>query len=444
MKHMTLREITAACGGTYFGDVEHEAKEVSSVVIDSRKVEKDSLFIAIRGARADGHTFIPQTIKDGALCAVSEEDLGAVSHPYILVDSCEQALKDIAEHYRRSLDIKVVGISGSVGKTSTKEMIASVLSQKYNVLKTAGNFNNEIGLPLTIFNIREEHEIAVLEMGISHFGEMTRLAKIARPDICENLKNRDGILKAKTEMFAYMNPEGYIILNGDDDKLAGYAPENKVEPTYFGLDEARPFHALHIEDRGMRGTMVTFVTPDSSFTAHISVPGGHMVHNALAATAVGYALGMTDRQIKAGIEALVPLAGRGRLVETEKFAIIDDCYNANPASMKSSLDVLAKAEERKVAILGDMFELGENEINLHHEIGAYAVEIGIDVLVCIGSLSKHMAAGAEKAVTQNKHDGKTRGNVIYAQKADIDAGSSDTKIFYFEDKAEFFAGLDQI
>lgn len=145
------------------------------------KSKRTASFVAIKGARVDGHSFIPQVMEKGALCAVSEQDLGTVPYPYIRVDSCEQALKDIAEHYRRSLDIRVVGISGSVGKTSTKEMIASVLGQKFNVLKTEGNFNNEIGLPLTVFNIREEHEIAVLEMGISHFGEMTRLAKIAAP-----------------------------------------------------------------------------------------------------------------------------------------------------------------------------------------------------------------------------------------------------------------------
>ena len=149
MKYMSLQEIAAACGGTYYGGSEFLPREVSSVVIDSRKAEKDSLFIAIRGARVDGHSFIPKVMEQGALCAVSEEDLGDVPYSYIKVASCEQALKDIAEHYRRSLDIKVVGISGSVGKTSTKEMIASVLSQKYSVLKTEGNFNNEIGLPLT-------------------------------------------------------------------------------------------------------------------------------------------------------------------------------------------------------------------------------------------------------------------------------------------------------
>lgn len=350
MKHMTLREITAACGGTYFGDSESAAKEVSSVVIDSRKVTRDSLFVAIRGARVDGHTFIPQTIEAGALCALSEEPLGEVTFPYILVDSCTQALKDLAEHYRKSLDIKVVGISGSVGKTSTKEMIASVLSQKYNVLKTEGNFNNEIGVPLTIFNLREEHEIAVLEMGINHFGEMTRLAKMARPDICvitnigvahmELLGSRDGILKAKTEMFQYMNPDGTIIFNGDDDKLITYSPENGITPIYFGLGENSSYRAEQIANNGLRGTNATFVTPKSRFSAHISIPGEHMVHNALAGIAVGYALGMSDAEIKAGIEALKPLAGRNHLIETNTYTIIDDCYNANPISMKASIDVL--------------------------------------------------------------------------------------------------------
>ena len=429
MKHMTLTEITAACGGTYIGDTALASREVSSVVIDSRKVQKDSLFIAIRGARADGHTFIPKTIEDGALCAVSEEDLGEVPFPYILVDSCFQALKAIAEHYRRSLDIKVVGISGSVGKTSTKEMIASVLSQKYNVLKTEGNFNNEIGLPLTIFNIREEHEIAVLEMGISDFGEMTRLAKMARPDICvitnigcahlEQLKTRDGILKAKTEMFAYMNPEGSIIFNGDDDKLSTFTPVNGIQPVYFGLGESCSFRAEQVQDMGLRGTTATFATPKSRFSAHISIPGDHMVYNALAGTAVGYALGMTDEEIKAGIEALVPLAGRNHLIETEHLAIIDDCYNANPASMKSSLDVLAKADTRTVAILGDMGELGENASDMHREVGQYAAQAGIHTLVCIGPLSEAMAEGAAERNTK-------------------------TEIFHFDTKADFFAHLEEI
>lgn len=406
MKHMTLREITASCGGTYFGDSESAAKEVSSVVIDSRKVTRDSLFVAIRGARVDGHTFIPQTIEAGALCALSEEPLGEVTFPYILVDSCTQALKDLAEHYRKSLDIKVVGISGSVGKTSTKEMIASVLSQKYNVLKTEGNFNNEIGVPLTIFNLREEHEIAVLEMGINHFGEMTRLAKMARPDICvitnigvahmELLGSRDGILKAKTEMFQYMNPDGTIIFNGDDDKLITYSPENGITPIYFGLGENSSYRAEQIANNGLRGTNATFVTPKSRFSAHISIPGEHMVHNALAGIAVGYALGMSDAEIKAGIEALKPLAGRNHLIETNTYTIIDDCYNANPISMKASIDVLSKADTRTVAILGDMGELGAKEKEMHYDVGQHTATAGIHVLICIGTLSEELACGAKE------------------------------------------------
>ena len=215
-----------------------------------------------------------------------------------------------------------------------------------------------------------------------------------------------------------MRPDGHMIFNGDDDKLAGYVPENGATPIYFGLQTDHPFHAVQIDNLGMRGTMATFVTPDSSFQAHISIPGDHMVYNALAGTAVGYALGMNDAEIKAGIEALVPLAGRGRLIETDKFTIIDDCYNANPASMKSSLDVLAKAEGRKTAILGDMFELGENEKEMHHEIGAYAAAAGIDVLVCIGQLAKCMAEGA-----------KTCANI---------------HVRHFDTKTDFFAAIDQI
>lgn len=407
MKHMTLAEITRACRGVYHGDSALAAVEVSSVTIDSRKVVKGSLFIAIKGARVDGHDLIPQTMESGALCALSERDLGDAPFPYILVDSCRQALKDLAEHYRRSLDIRVVGISGSVGKTSTKEMIASVLSQRYRILKTEGNFNNEVGLPLTVFRIREEHEVAVLEMGISDFGEMTRLARIARPDICvitnigcahlEQLKDRDGILKAKTEMFAFMNPNGQILLNGDDDKLRTYTPENGLQPVYFGLGEHCSFRAEQVVDQGLRGTDAEFVTPDSRFSAHISIPGSHMVHNAMAGTAVGRLLGLTDSEIRAGIEALVPLAGRNHLIETDTFVIIDDCYNANPASMKASLDVLAKADTRTAAILGDMGELGDNWKALHREVGRYAAELGIQILICIGEMAEEIAAGAREA-----------------------------------------------
>ena len=406
MKHMTLSEIADACCGIYCGDPAFLDCEISSVAIDSRKVVKDTLFVAIKGARVDGHSFIPQVMEAGALCSLSEQDLGDVDYPYIRVSSCTEALKDLAEHYRRSLDIKVVGITGSVGKTSTKEMIASVLSEKYNVLKTEGNFNNEIGLPLTVFNIREEHEVAVLEMGISHFGDMKPLAKIARPDVCvitnigyahlENLGTRDGILKEKSSMTDYMNPKGSVIFNGDDDKLKSYTSRDGRTPVYFGLTASCPFHVENIERKGLKGTYAEFVTPTSRFHAHISIPGDHMIYNALAGVAVGYALGMDNDEIARGIEKLVPIAGRNNLIEAKHYTIIDDCYNANPMSMKASLDVLKDGAGRRVAILGDMGELGENEVQLHAEVGEHAAQCGIDVCICTGALSANIAKEARK------------------------------------------------
>ena len=407
MRAMSLKEITSACSGCYHGDASKLEHEVVSVTIDSRKAEEDCLFIPMKGARVDGHSFIEQVMEKGALCTLTEKPLGEVSYPYIVVDSCEQALKDLAEHYRKALDIKVVGITGSVGKTSTKEMIASVLSQKYSVLKTAGNFNNEIGLPLTIFNIREEHEIAVLEMGINHFGEMSRLAKVARPDICvitniglchlENLGDRDGILKAKTEMFTYKQPNAKIILNGDDDKLITVKEWEDYRPLYFGVEAHGDAYADEIRSLSLRGVFCKLHLGDDAIPVTIPIPGQHMVYNALAGALVGRELGLTCEEIKAGIESLIPVSGRNNLIETEDLLIIDDCYNANPVSTKASLDVLATADSRQVAILGDMFELGENERTLHYDVGAYAAEKKIDVVICIGALSEETAKGASAA-----------------------------------------------
>ncbi len=404
MKHMSLKEIAAACGGKYCGSEDLFGKEVAGVAIDSRKIEKDYLFIPIKGARVDGHTFIPQVMEKGALCTLSEVDLGTVSHPYILVDSCEQAMKAIAEHYRTALGIKVVGITGSVGKTSTKEMIASVLSQKYNVLKTEGNFNNEIGLPLTIFNIREEHEVAILEMGISDFGEMHRLAQMARPDICvmtniglchlENLRNRDGILKAKSEIFDFIKDDAVIVLNGDDDKLNTVKEMKGITPLFFGLSNEHNAYATNITPRSLQGISCTLHLDGDDIDVLIPIPGEHMVYNALAGALIGKELGLTADEIKAGVEALVPVSGRNNLIATDSLLIIDDCYNANPISTCASLDVLATATTRKVAILGDMFELGENEKELHRNVGTHAAGKNIDVLIAIGTLSKNTAEGA--------------------------------------------------
>lgn len=413
MKSMSLREIAAVCGGHYYGDEAKLDIEVTGVAIDSRKVEEGFLFVPIKGARVDGHSFIPQVMESGALCSLSEHELEGATHPYIVVPSSEQALKDLAEHYRKALGIKVVGITGSVGKTSTKEMIGSVLSQKYNVLKTAGNFNNEIGLPLTIFNIRDHHEVAVLEMGISDFGEMSRLAQMAQPDICvitniglchlENLIDRDGVLKAKTEMFEYRQPNAKIVLNGDDDKLITVKNSEDKAPLYFGLSTDMDAYADNIHSLSLKGTSCTLHLGDNAIDVIIPIPGHHMVYNALAGALVGRELGLTSEEIKAGIEALVPVSGRNNMISTDSLLIIDDCYNANPVSMKASVDVLATADTRKVAILGDMFELGENENELHRGVGVHAAEKEIDVLICIGALSKNIAEGAANSNTAVHH-----------------------------------------
>ena len=414
MKNMTLENIEKACGGRYIGTEAEKKTEVLGVVIDSRQVESGYLFVAIPGEKVDGHKFIPDVFAKGAAAVLSEQQLEDPAGPYILVESTTKALRDLAEYYRKSLDIKVVGITGSVGKTSTKEMIASVLSEKYRVLKTEGNYNNEIGLPLTIFKIRAEHEVAVLEMGISEFGEMHRLATMANPDICvitniglchlENLKTRDGILKAKTESFAHLKKDGIAILNGDDDKLSTVRQVGDKEPVFYGMEEKMEYredakksvYATGVENLGLYGMQARIHTPEGERDVRIPLPGEHNVYNALAATAVGLSLGLSLDQISSGILKAKTIGGRTNLLNTGSMTVIDDCYNANPVSMKASIDVLATAEGRKIAVLGDMGELGENEKKLHYEVGEYLAKKEIDVLFCAGELSEEIAKAAQK------------------------------------------------
>ena len=417
MKGLSLANIASACGGTYRGSEDARNREITGVAIDSRKIEKDFLFVPIKGARVDGHDFIEQVMEKEALCTLSEHPLTGAQYPYILVNSTEQALKDLAHFYRSQLDLKVIGITGSVGKTSTKELIASVLEQKYRVLKTEGNYNNEIGLPLTIFRLTEEDEIAVLEMGIDHFGEMHRLADIARPNVCvitnigyahlENLGSREGILQAKTEMFEHLQPEFAVVLNGDDDMLRTVADVHGQKPVFFGIDSAAPVFASHIENRGLKGTLCTIQLPacgdfsETTIQADIPIPGKHMVYNALAGAYIGHLFGLSPEEIETGIHSLQPVTGRNHLIETDTLMILDDCYNANPASMRASLDVLALATGRRVAVMGNMKELGENEEQLHFETGEYAARKGIDTIVCIGPLACQMYLGAKNLASGN-------------------------------------------
>lgn len=398
---MTLENIAAACGGQIYYMREDLAQETAKgVVIDSRQIEPGYIFVATKGERVDGHRFIPDVFAKGALAVICEvlpeEDLG----PCILVEDSFMALKQAAAFYRQQLNIRVVGITGSVGKTSTKEFIAAVLAEKYKVHKTAGNYNNEVGLPLTIFGIQEDDQIAVLEMGINTFGEMHRLSEVAKPDICvmtnigqchlENLIDRDGILRAKSEIFDFMNPKGTVVVNGDDDKLATIHEVYGKAPVTFGMNKQNAIWADHIENRGLLGSCADIHMGDDVVHAIIPLPGEHMIYNAMAAAAVALQFGMSKEEIAAGISHVEAVAGRSHLVEAGDKVIIDDCYNANPVSMKAAIDLLATAPGRKVAILGDMFELGENEKAMHGEVGEYAAEKGIDLILCVGELSEAM------------------------------------------------------
>ncbi|MCI8992770.1 MAG: UDP-N-acetylmuramoyl-tripeptide--D-alanyl-D-alanine ligase [Eubacterium sp.] len=406
MENMTLGRIADACGGTYYGKAEEKSLSVEAVTTDSRTAGKNRLFIPLKGEHADGHDFIPSAIEQGAF-VLSERLLDRSCEPYIHVESTAQALKDLAEYYRRQTRIKVVGVVGSVGKTSTKEMIASVLSEKYRVLKTQGNFNNEIGLPLTVFQIRKEHEVAVLEMGISDFGEMHRLAKIARPDIIvmtnigschlENLTDRDGVLKAKSEVFDFLKEDAVIVLNGDDDKLYTLKDVKGIRPLFFGMETPDAYaKATEVKDFGPEGVSAAMEIGEDKFRALISLPGLHNVWNALAGACIGKALGLSAEQIKSGIEHARTIKGRSNFIKTGGITVIDDCYNANPMSMKASLSVLSGMPGRKIAVLGDMGELGTKEKELHYQVGEYAAEAGIDALFLCGELSLEIKAAAAK------------------------------------------------
>lgn len=430
MMELTITEIARAVGGTLVakGDI---TQKISGVVLDSRQVEEGSVFLATLGERVDGHRFIGDVFQKGAALVIAQETPQEVETlhgipagswgSYVKVDSTLNALKALGEYYRRKLSIPVIGITGSVGKTSTKEFVAGVLGQKYHVLKTEGNYNNEIGVPLTLLKIRPEHTAAVIEMGISEFGEMQRLSKMARPDICvitnigqchlENLKTRDGILQAKTEILDYMPKTGRVCFWGEDDKLStqeqiilGKCLEEGgavVRPYFFGLGEkpGETVRAENITGHGLLGSDCDLVIDYGDegvrqFPVRVPLPGSHMVVNACAAACVARLLGLTPEEIREGLAGLQATKGRGQILSLCGRTVIDDCYNANPVSMCAGIDLLAAAEGEKAAILGDMFELGEECVALHEKVGRYGVRSGLETILCVGENARHMYLAA--------------------------------------------------
>ena len=410
MVPFTLACAADACGGKFFGEKGLLAQSVLGVSIDSRTVGRGYLFIPICGDRFDGHDFIGAAFDAGALCCLSEKPIEG--RPYILVPSAQDAFQKIAAYYRSLFPIPAVAISGSAGKTTTKELVAGVLSQKYSVLRNEGNLNNQTGVPLTILRLEPHHEVAVIEMGMNHFGEIKNLARIVRPKICvitnigeahiEFLGSKEGILQAKAEMFEFMEPGGHIVVNGDDPLLAPLVSRYSNVIT-VGIGENNHVRAEDIVDMGLSGTRFTVCYEDKKIPLHIHCPGVHMVMNALTALIVGTLQGVSADQIQAGITGYTPISGRMHIVEAAGITVINDAYNANPSSMAASLNILSKAEGRKVCILGDMFELGEGEAQYHYDIGQYAADMGIDCILCVGRLARTIYEGAKGKGANAQH-----------------------------------------
>ncbi|MBQ3273852.1 MAG: UDP-N-acetylmuramoyl-tripeptide--D-alanyl-D-alanine ligase [Christensenellaceae bacterium] len=402
MKSIAVREAVKAVSGIYHGPEELQDRLIRGIAIDNRKTEKDWLFVPIKGDRFDGHSFIDGAFEAGALVTLSEK---RTDHPYIEVKDTAAAFRDIAEYYKSLFDIKTVGITGSVGKTTTKEMIASVLSQSFNTIYTQGNLNNQTGVPLTVLGIEETHEAAVIEMGTNHFGEIAAVAKVARPDVCvltnigeahlEFLGSKEGILKAKTEMLDYMKEGGKVVINGDDPYLRTLK-EKRSDTVSFGFNEDNDIYVSDIDERGLEGIAFTAVTASGELKAFVHVPGRHMVLNAMAAAAVGLIYGMDLDSIAKGIDAYEPLSGRFSIKKGNGLTVIDDVYNASPTAMKSSIDALSLAQGRKVCILGDMLELGDSSRVKHLSVGRYASDKDIDLIIAVGRQAEAIAEGSSE------------------------------------------------
>ena len=402
MKGMSLLRAAQACGGQLRGMNIDPSAELGRVVIDSRQVCPGDFFVAYRGERVDGHDYIAPAFERGAVCCLAERIPAGEDRPILLVPDVQLALEQITAAYRQTLSLPVVGITGSVGKTSAKEMIASVMEQRFRVLKTEGNLNNQIGVPMTISRIEPQHEAAVVEMGISGFGEMRVLSQIARPNIAvftiighahlEFLHDRQGVFRAKTEMLESMEEDAWVLVNGDDDLLREL--QCRQRKLCFGLGENCDIRAGQIQVRADGTTDCLIEYGQRRISAHIPAFGQHMVLAALEGAAVGFVMGLTDEEIAQGIGAYQTVGRRGAVSETGRITLIDDCYNANPDSMRCSIDSLLKLPGRHVCILGDMLELGPEEGRMHREVGAYAARQGVELLLCSGALSRDLAQSA--------------------------------------------------
>ncbi len=410
METLKCREIVNAVNGVLIsGDLE---TEFSNITTDSRKITKGDFFIPLVGERFDGHNYVKASFEQGAAgCLIHKDTSCDKGQVVIKVEDTLCALRKLSAYYRQKFAIPFVGITGSVGKTSTKDMVWSVLKKKFKVLKTQGNFNNEIGVPLTVFNLDASHEAAVVEMGMSGFGEISRLTSIVKPDIAiitniglshiEKLGSRQNILKAKMEIFEGLKSNGLVILNGDDNLLYGLKNLLKYRTVFYGMEDGLDYQAYNISSQGESGTSFEIDIGNNSYKVHVPVPGIHNIHNALAALAAGIELNIPAKDIIEGIGEFAPGKMRQNITEHNGIKIINDAYNASPQSMEAAINVLMDVADknRTIAVLGDMLELGDISIKAHKDVGMFAVSKDVSYIVAVGEQGKNIAEGALAAGT---------------------------------------------
>ncbi len=408
----TVADILDATGGQLISG--HRELGIEGVGIDSRRISPDEAFVAIVGETHDGHRFLPEVVAAGVRCVVVAEDRTALlptadGHPMelavVAVSDTTKALGELAAHHRQRIGVPVVALTGSNGKTTTRAMTQEVLSTRFSVMATIGNFNNPIGLPLTLLRLNKSHDVAVVELGMNHPGEIDTLGAIADPDVgiitniapahLEGLGTIDGVRDAKGELLARIRKDGTALLNADDPKVQELVPRSPVRTRLYGTSPAATIRADEITETP-GGVSFLLITPEASKTVQLAVHGRFMVSNALAAAAAGHAMGLTATQIAIGLERFRPVKGRMEIKQAGGIHIIDDTYNANPASMTAALDTLStlRGSHRSIAVLGDMLELGAASAALHREIGERAARSGISRLFAAGDHAGDMVEGA--------------------------------------------------
>ena len=405
MEKISISEILIATGGKLLSG--NTDAVIDSVCIDSREIKSNSLFVPIVGEHCDGHDFIKSAFESGAVVSFVQSDhqLKDICGALVEVESTVAALQDLAKYYRKKFSIPFVGVTGSVGKTTTKEMIAAVLGENLNVLKTQGNYNGQIGLPLTIFNIDRTHEAVIVEMGVSKIGEMERLADIADVDMAvitniglshiENFKEIEITCREKLKMLK--KDTGVYFINGDSPVLSDGAAKTGKEIVTFGINGAYNYRCENVSSNDFE-TNFTLVTDKYKEDIKIPCLGIHNVYNALAAIAIARRMKIHLEDIKKGLEKFKNVAMRQQILKVKEITVIDDSYNASPDSVKSSIRVLRSLNSsgKNIVVMADMLELGEKSREIHKELGRYMALEGIDILITIGEMANYIHEGAEK------------------------------------------------